>query len=401
MPFSRRVHARRWLCGIIAGFALTGLGCGDGAELEDTETTESAQTEAWKVLSIQYQVQQTGYWCGPAATRIALSARIQPPSQGALAAQLGTTWNGTDYIGQITGVLNAHLGAGRYQTRNIPNDPPTADQKNQLWLDLVRGIDNNYPIVANIVAPPNNHPPGYPNNETIFHYFALIGYNRATRQVFIADSANFGGHQLYWLPFDQLASLIPPKGYSAWVPQGTTCPGGSGTVLGAINAKYLELGGCGSFLGVPSSEELTAPDKIGRYSVFEHGSIYWSPTTGAHEVHGVVRTAWEETGWEGGPLGYPISDEQKTPDGKGRYNRFESGAIYYTKSTGAHEVYGLIHAKWAELGYEKSELGYPVSGEYATKDGRQSDFEHGSITVDDETKEIEVKMKKRWKLWPF
>lgn len=33
--------------------------------------------------------------------------------------------------------------------------------------------------------------------------------------VHIADSASFSGNQLYWLTFDQLASLIPPKGYSA------------------------------------------------------------------------------------------------------------------------------------------------------------------------------------------
>jgi hypothetical protein len=83
-----------------------------------------------------------------------------------------------------------------------------------LWNDVVFSIDNGYAIVANIVAPASNHPPGYPNY-TIWHYFAVIGYKRSTRQVRIADSANFGGNQIYWLSFDQLATLIPPKGYSA------------------------------------------------------------------------------------------------------------------------------------------------------------------------------------------
>jgi hypothetical protein len=77
--------------------------------------------------------------------------------------------------------------------------------------------DNNYPVVANIVAPSNNHPPGYPN-ETIYHYFAVTGYNPSTRQVYIADSANFGGNQQYWLTFDQLATMIPPKGYASYSP---------------------------------------------------------------------------------------------------------------------------------------------------------------------------------------
>ncbi len=175
---------------------------------------DAVHTDTAHSLSIDYQVQVTGYWCGPAATRIALSARISPPSQSDLAAQLGTTTNGTDYIGQVTGVLNNNLGTGWYETKNMPNDPPTQAQRDLLWNDVVLDINNNYPIVANIVAPPSNHPPGYPN-ETIYHYFTVIGYDDANSTVLIADPANFGGNQIYWLSFDQLATLIPPKGYSA------------------------------------------------------------------------------------------------------------------------------------------------------------------------------------------
>jgi Peptidase_C39 like family len=175
---------------------------------------DAVHTDTAHSLSIDYQVQVTGYWCGPAATRIALSARISPPSQSDLAAQLGTTTNGTDYIGQVTGVLNNNLGTGWYETKNMPNDPPTQAQRDLLWNDVVLDINNNYPIVANIVAPPSNHPPGYPN-ETIYHYFTVIGYDDANSTVLIADPASFGGNQIYWLSFDQLATLIPPKGYSA------------------------------------------------------------------------------------------------------------------------------------------------------------------------------------------
>jgi hypothetical protein len=164
------------------------------------------------VLSVDYQVQQTGYWCGPAATRIALSARGIYRTQSQLAAELGTTTNGTDWIGQVTRVLSGYVGW--YETKEMPNDPPTQAQRDLLWRDVVLNINNNYPIVANIVAPANNHPPGYPNY-TIYHYFTVIGYNDANMTVKIADPASFGGNQLYWLTFNQLATLIPPKGYSA------------------------------------------------------------------------------------------------------------------------------------------------------------------------------------------
>jgi hypothetical protein len=167
------------------------------------------------VLNVQYQVQETGYWCGPAATRIALSARTgNVPSQGTLASQLGTTTNGTDWIGQVTGVLNQDLGTSWYETKEMPNDPPTQAQRDLLWNDIVLDINNGYAIVANIVAPANNHPTGYPNY-TIYHYFTVIGYDSSDMTVKIADPASFGGNQIYWLTFNQLATLIPPKGYSA------------------------------------------------------------------------------------------------------------------------------------------------------------------------------------------
>jgi hypothetical protein len=170
-------------------------------------------TQTLRSLSIQFQYQQTGYWCGPAATRIALSARISPPTQQALATQLGTTTNGTDWIGQVTGVLNNRLNTGYYETKEMPNDPPTQAQRNLLWYDIQYDIDRGYAIVANIVAPASNHPPGYPNY-TIYHYFTAIGYDTSDSTVLIADPAGFGP-ATYWLTFNQLATLIPPKGYSA------------------------------------------------------------------------------------------------------------------------------------------------------------------------------------------
>lgn len=171
-------------------------------------------TQTLRSLSIQFQYQQTGYWCGPAATRMALSARMSsPPSQQQLANELPTTTNGTDWIGQVTRVLNNRLNTSYYETKEMPNDPPTQAQRNLLWYDIQYDIDRGYAIVANIVAPANNHPPGYPNY-TIWHYFTVIGYDTSDSTVLIADPAGFGP-ATYWLTFNQLATLIPPKGYSA------------------------------------------------------------------------------------------------------------------------------------------------------------------------------------------
>lgn len=159
---------------------------------------------------------------------------------------------------------------------------------------------------------------------------------------------------------------------------GTTCVGGTGTVIGAIKDKYLALGACKSDVGIPRSDEGTA-QRNGRYTHFSNGSIYWTAQNGAFAVVGEIRDAWGATGWEGGPLGFPISDTMKTSDG-GSYVTFEKGTMYDSLRTEPHAVYGKILEKWREIGAEASDLGYPIKDEYAVDEGRRSDFEHGTIT---------------------
>ena len=152
-------------------------------------------------------------------------------------------------------------------------------------------------------------------------------------------------------------------------------------VHGAIRGKWSSLGWERSFLGYPLTDESTTPDGIGRYNHFQGGSVYWTPGTGAHEVHGAIRGKWSSLGWERSFLGYPLTDETTTPDGVGRYNHFQGGSVYWTPGTGAHEVHGAIRGRWSSLGWERSFLGYPTSDELATEDGtgRYSEFQHGSI----------------------
>lgn len=117
----------------------------------DTDSSEAELGEG-KVLRVDYEAQQTGYWCGPAATRFVISARRGAPSPQQFANQLGTTSNGTDWIGQVTNVLNQHFEVGTYVTREMPNDPPTPQQRDRLWNDIVSSIDGGWGIVPDTGA---------------------------------------------------------------------------------------------------------------------------------------------------------------------------------------------------------------------------------------------------------
>jgi uncharacterized protein with LGFP repeats len=97
----------------------------------------------------------------------------------------------------------------------------------------------------------------------------------------------------------------------------------------AIDDKRNEL----PFLGNPVDEgagsaEMDLGDGRGRARDYQNGSIYWTPQTGAHEVHGAIRVKWAQLGGHRSFLGYPVTDETGTPDGRGRFNHFEHGSIY-------------------------------------------------------------------------
>src|SRR4051812_20241968 len=81
------------------------------------------------------------------------------------------------------------------------------------------------------------------------------------------------------------------------------------TVQGPIAEKYRALGAEASLLGKCVTSEAATADGAGRFNRFEGGSIYWTPGTGAHEVHGAIHDRWAALSWEAGVLGYPVSDE--------------------------------------------------------------------------------------------
>jgi hypothetical protein len=107
------------------------------------------------------------------------------------------------------------------------------------------------------------------------------------------------------------------------------------------------------------------------------------PDVRGYVVQGAIRAKWLSLGAHTGLLGLPVTDELPTPDGRGRFNHFEGGSIYWTPEWGAFEVHGLIRQKWADLGWEQDFLGFPVTDELSlpgSNGGRYSLFEHGIVT---------------------
>ena len=103
----------------------------------------------------------------------------------------------------------------------------------------------------------------------------------------------------------------------------------------AIDDKASQL----PWIGAPvdagaGSGEMDLGDGRGHARDYENASIYWTPQTGAFEIHGAIRDMWQSMGWERSWLGYPTSDERDMPGG--RVSLFQGGKIEWTPSGGPH-----------------------------------------------------------------
>ena len=108
-------------------------------------------------------------------------------------------------------------------------------------------------------------------------------------------------------------------------------------IHGDIYKKWVGMGS--EKFGLPITDETSTPDGVGRYNHFVNGgSIYWLPGIGAHAVYGAIRELWAQNGWEKSSLGYPTSDEMAAPDNVGRMSNFQHGTIYWpsNNNTGAY-----------------------------------------------------------------
>jgi hypothetical protein len=140
----------------------------------------------------------------------------------------------------------------------------------------------------------------------------------------------------------------------------------------AISRKYDSLGGRTGFLGPVVQAERAITDGRGRYATYQGGSIYWTSTTGAHEVHGDILTEWGRVGSVRGALGYPTSDTLTTSDEKARYSNFEKGRVYYRSPIGALALPNPFFTKHESLGGVHGTLGYPITSVRTSSDKKST-----------------------------
>lgn len=176
-----------------------------------TITATDGRSAAGLLVTVDYQAQPNFYYCGPAATRMALSALGRPLPQTEVAQRLGTTQAGTDSARDITRVLN-ELTGDTYRTTEIPGTTVKPDEVHQLREDTRRALAQGRAVVANVRGTTVDTD-GTPHSYEGGHYLTLVGYRAEDDLLRVADPA--APKREYWMTLPKVANWIAERGYSS------------------------------------------------------------------------------------------------------------------------------------------------------------------------------------------
>ncbi|MEH0844790.1 C39 family peptidase [Micromonospora sp. CPCC 205711] len=205
-------------CVAAAGVALAGIiaaGPATAAYATPAAAAATARAAAGKqVNDYTFQAQPNIYYCGPASTRIALSAQGKIEDQDKLANELGTTFAGTASAFEITRVLNDSLGEQMYKTVEIPDDSASTVEVARLKADVTKAIDEKRIPVVNVIGSAVDTD-GVARSFPVGHYLTVVGYDSDGSRLKIADPWQPVGDGTYWMSVTDLANWSASRGYSA------------------------------------------------------------------------------------------------------------------------------------------------------------------------------------------
>ncbi|WP_052207284.1 LGFP repeat-containing protein [Sinomonas humi] len=187
---------------------------------------------------------------------------------------------------------------------------------------------------------------------------------------------------LSWPLTDIVTGLRNGGSYQGFIFGAIVSSPASGTheSYGPIRSEWAATNFESGPLGYPTTEVVKGLRNGGSYQNYQGGAIVSSPSSGTHESIGAIRGEWQATGFEGGILGYPTTDEVGGLRNGGVYQNYQGGAVIWSPGSGAHESYGPIRAAWQSTGFEGGRLGYPTSEVYSVPNGTAQNFQGGRIT---------------------
>ena len=152
--------------------------------------------------------------------------------------------------------------------------------------------------------------------------------------------------------------------------------------------KWQRQGGESGWMGSPLIGE--RPAYGARLTEFTNADVYYTSQLGTHAVRGKILRKYTRMGGPGSLLGLPRSDERSAGPPRTWRSIFQRGRIYHSRGTGTREVHGAILKRYLRHGGAGGALGLPTSDELTIPGGRRSNFRGGYIVWDAAKKRVRV-----------
>lgn len=164
-----------------------------------------------RILTHEINRQDNGWFCGPAAVRVALTTQGIYVSEQELAVKLGTTTAGTNSSTDIDRVLDSYINPSinDFDPVFIRGNDVTPAEAAAFKANIVSSIDAEYGCVVNVVGSARDI------NGALYtysggHYVAVCGYRQFGAEMLVTDVAI--GRD-YWMTANALDTWCAARGY--------------------------------------------------------------------------------------------------------------------------------------------------------------------------------------------
>lgn len=234
------------------------------------------------------------------------------------------------------------------------------------------------------VALMGNYETETPSNESINAIGRFVGWRSKIAGIDPEGHTTMYSEGTEFTPYAQDEAVDLPTVFAHRDVGNTDCPGDAAYAL-MDRIRGIAAGNSGTYSSPatperPPSQQARAPQEQGNMA--ELGALV-DKLLGLSGSNEIARH-WVSRGGVDGPLGAPQSDLLSGAQGR-QYAKFANGYIFSGENGAVFEVVGAILDRYLSLGGDSGVLGLPTGSAYLVPDGLRTDFQNGSLVLNELT----------------
>ncbi|MGY0502555.1 N-acetylmuramoyl-L-alanine amidase [Nocardia sp. FBN12] len=232
------------------------------------------------------------------------------------------------------------------------------------------------------VALMGNYETEEPSNEAINAIGKFIGWRAKLAGLDPQGETTMYSEGTEFTPYAQDEAVDLPVVFAHRDVGNTDCPGDAAYAL-MDRIRGIAAGNSGTYTSPPTvnrppSQQARAPQG----NMAELGAMV-DKFLGLSGDNAIAKY-WVAKGGVDGPLGAPQSDLISGAQGR-QYAKFANGFVYSGEGGEVFEVVGAILDRYLSLGADSGVLGLPTGSSYSVPNGLRTDFQHGSLVLNELT----------------